>query len=79
LLKTRAKAVITTAEIVSTTLTATRSCLPPETPIIVIDDKTGPIPEGLIPFDVSISESNINMSKLIILKVTKGNSIIKWR
>ncbi|XP_067207404.1 uncharacterized protein [Linepithema humile] len=51
LLMTKAKAVITAAEIVSTVLNATRSCLPPETPVIVIDDKTGPIPEGSIPFD----------------------------
>nr|XP_012229595.1 PREDICTED: 4-coumarate--CoA ligase 1-like isoform X2 [Linepithema humile] len=51
LLKAKAKAVITAAEIVSTVLNATRSCLPPETPVIVIDDKTGPIPEGSIPFD----------------------------
>jgi len=56
LLKAKAKAVITAAEIASTTLTVTRSCLPPETPFIVIDDKTGPIPEGVIPFDVSIQK-----------------------
>lgn len=53
LLKAKAKAVITATEIASIALTATRACLPPETPFIVIDDKTGPIPEGLIPFDVS--------------------------
>lgn len=59
LLKANAKAVITVAEIVSTVLTATRSCLPPETPFIVIDDKTGPIPDGSIPFDVSITKKYI--------------------
>ncbi|XP_070150446.1 uncharacterized protein [Polyergus mexicanus] len=52
LLKVNAKAIITSASIASTTLAATRaSCLPPEIPFIVIDDKTGSIPEGSIPFD----------------------------
>ncbi|KMQ94980.1 putative 4-coumarate-- ligase 3-like protein [Lasius niger] len=41
----------TAASIASITLAATRACLPPETPFIVIDDKTGSIPEGSIPFD----------------------------
>ncbi|CAL1685815.1 unnamed protein product [Lasius platythorax] len=45
------KAIITSASIASITLAATRACLPPETPFIVIDDKTGSIPEGSIPFD----------------------------
>ncbi|TGZ55917.1 uncharacterized protein [Temnothorax longispinosus] len=51
LLKANAKAVITSSAIASTVLVATRACLPRETPVIVIDDKTGSIPEGLIPFD----------------------------
>ncbi|GAB1860530.1 Probable 4-coumarate--CoA ligase 1 [Camponotus japonicus] len=51
LLRANAKAIITSASIASTTLAATRACLSPETPFIVIDDKTSSIPEGSIPFD----------------------------
>lgn len=53
-MRVNTKAVITSTAIASTVLTATRACLPRETPFIVIDDKTGSIPEGSIPFDVSI-------------------------
>lgn len=51
LLKAKVKAVITSTAIASTVLTATRACLSRETPFIVIDDKTGSMPEGSIPFD----------------------------
>ncbi|XP_072757261.1 probable 4-coumarate--CoA ligase 1 isoform X2 [Anoplolepis gracilipes] len=51
MLRANAKAVITSTSIASTVLAATRACLPPETPFIVIDEKTGSIPEGSIPFD----------------------------
>lgn len=54
LLASNAKAIITSAEIASTVLAATKACLSPKTPFIVIDDKTHPLPEGSIPFDVSI-------------------------
>lgn len=49
--RANAKAIITSSSIASTTLTATKTCLSPETPFIVIDDKTGFIPDGSIPFD----------------------------
>ncbi|KAL0119142.1 hypothetical protein PUN28_009623 [Cardiocondyla obscurior] len=49
--KTNVKAVITSTVIASTVLSATKACLPRETPVIVIDDQTGPIPDGLIPFN----------------------------
>ncbi|XP_020279535.1 4-coumarate--CoA ligase 1-like [Pseudomyrmex gracilis] len=51
MLKANVKAVITSTVIAPTALAATKACLPPGTPFIVIDDKTGPIPEGSIPFD----------------------------
>ncbi|KAM0736789.1 4-coumarate:CoA ligase 1 [Formica fusca] len=51
LLRVNAKAIITSASIASTTLAATRACLPSKIPFVVIDDKTGSIPEGTIPFD----------------------------
>ncbi|KAL6429828.1 hypothetical protein ACFW04_007596 [Cataglyphis niger] len=51
LLRVKAQAVITSSSIASTTLAATRACLPPKAPFIVIDDKTGSIPDGSIPFD----------------------------
>lgn len=54
LLKAKVKAVITSTAIASTVLDATRACLSRETPFIVIDDKTGSMPEGSIPFDVSV-------------------------
>lgn len=44
------KAVITVAEIARSTLEAAKDALPPASPVIVIDDGTGPIPEGTIPF-----------------------------
>ncbi|XP_012538740.2 4-coumarate--CoA ligase 1 [Monomorium pharaonis] len=50
-LKVNAKAIITSTAIASTVLAATRACLPRETPFIVIDDKTGSMPEGSIPFN----------------------------
>ncbi|XP_036142190.1 probable 4-coumarate--CoA ligase 3 [Monomorium pharaonis] len=50
-LKVNTKAVITSTAIASTVLAAMRACLPRETPLIVIDDKTGPLPENSIPFD----------------------------
>lgn len=66
LLRVNAKAIITSASIASTTLAATRACLPPEIPFIVIDDKTGSIPEGSIPFDVSI-KINLHSCKYIYI------------
>lgn len=54
MLKANVKAIITSTVIAPTALAAMKACLPPGTPFIVIDDKTGPIPEGSIPFDVSI-------------------------
>lgn len=64
-MKVKTKAVITSNVIASTVIAATRACLPHGTPIIVIDDKTGPIPEGLIPFDVSIEDRSrmLDLSK----------------
>lgn len=47
-----AKAVITVAEIARTTLEAATGALPPGSPFIVIEDGSGPIPEGTIPFKV---------------------------
>ncbi|XP_025986662.2 probable 4-coumarate--CoA ligase 3 isoform X1 [Solenopsis invicta] len=66
LLKINAKAMIMSTEIASRVRATTRACLPRETPFIVIDDKTGPMPEGSIPFDdlitrgKSLSPLNIN-------------------
>lgn len=45
-----AKAIITVAEIARSTLEASRGALSPEAPFVVIEDGTGPIPEGTIPF-----------------------------
>jgi len=64
-LKVNAKAIITSTAIAFTVLAATRSCLPRETPFIVIDDKTGSMPEGSIPFDVSV-KTNIYANKSAI-------------
>lgn len=54
LLKANAKAVITSTAIAPTVFAATREGFQHKIPLIVIDDKTGSIPEGSIPFDVSI-------------------------
>lgn len=54
LLKVNAKAIITSISVASTALAAKRACLSHETPFIVIDDKIGSMPEGSIPFSVSI-------------------------
>ncbi|XP_011143611.1 4-coumarate--CoA ligase 2 [Harpegnathos saltator] len=51
LTESNAKAIITSTAIASMVLTAANACLPPQTPIIVIDDRTKPIPEGCILFD----------------------------
>jgi hypothetical protein len=60
LLKADAKAVIAAAEIISVVHTAMRT-LSPKIPFIVIDDKSSPIPEGLIHFHVSKITRNINI------------------
>lgn len=77
MLKVNAKAVITSSAIASTVLTATKACLPPETPFIVIDDKIGSIPEGSIPFDVSIKIDIHIYNKLIIFKYYKTKQLSK--
>jgi len=69
-LKADAKAIITSTAIAFTVLAAARSCLPHETPFIVIDDKTGSMPEGSIPFDVSI-KTNIHANKSAIFRCYK--------
>ncbi|XP_012538742.2 probable 4-coumarate--CoA ligase 3 [Monomorium pharaonis] len=59
-LKVNAKAIITSTGIASSVLAATRACLPfRETPFIVIDDKTGSMPEGSIPFDDLITRGKL--------------------
>ena len=54
LLRANAKAIITSTSIASTVFAAKRACLSHETPFIVIDDKIGSMPDGSIPFSVSI-------------------------
>ncbi|XP_011063256.1 PREDICTED: 4-coumarate--CoA ligase 1-like [Acromyrmex echinatior] len=50
LLRANAKAIITSTSVASTAFAAKRACLSHKTPFIVIDDKTGSMPEGSIPF-----------------------------
>ncbi|XP_011629724.1 4-coumarate--CoA ligase 1-like isoform X1 [Pogonomyrmex barbatus] len=82
LLKVNAKAVITSTIIAPTALAATKACLPPNTPFIVIDDKTGPIPEGAIPFDDLITRgktlppvrSNSSCNDVAVLPFSSGTT-----
>jgi len=76
-LKVNAKAIITSTAIAFTVLAATRSCLPRETPFIVIDDKTGSMPEGSIPFDVSV-KTNMRINQQY-LDVTKEHGKNKYK
>ncbi|XP_032691655.1 4-coumarate--CoA ligase 2-like [Odontomachus brunneus] len=68
--KSNVKAIITSTAIASTVLTAANSCLPPQTPFIVINDQINPMPEGCIPFDDLITRgkslSNIVLSRSLI-------------
>ncbi|XP_011157991.1 probable 4-coumarate--CoA ligase 3 [Solenopsis invicta] len=81
-LKVSAKAVITSTAIASAVLATTRSCLPRETPFIVIDDKSGSMPEGSIPFDDLITRGkslspvnpNINCDDLAVLPFSSGTT-----
>lgn len=51
LLTSKAKAIITTAEIASAVAKSAKSSLPPNAPFIVVDDGTQPIPSDAIPFN----------------------------
>ncbi|XP_039310931.1 4-coumarate-CoA ligase 1 isoform X2 [Solenopsis invicta] len=80
LLKVNAKAIITSNDIASRVLA--RVCLPRETPFIVIDDRTGPMPEGSIPFDDLITRGkslspvnlNTNCDDVAVLPFSSGTT-----
>ena len=78
-----AKAVITVAEIARTTLEAATGALPPGSPFIVIEDGTGPIPEGTIPFKDLIErgkslpvlkQSDMSIHDMAVLPYSSGTT-----
>ncbi|XP_012142718.1 uncharacterized protein LOC100877401 isoform X2 [Megachile rotundata] len=77
------KAVITVAEIARSTFEAAKGAVPPGSPIIVIDDGTGPIPEGTIPFKDLIErgktlpplkQSQVSINDVTILPYSSGTT-----
>lgn len=78
-----AKAIITVAEIARTALLASRGTLAPEAPFVVIEDGTGPIPEGTVPFKDLITRGktlppikNYQMSQndVVVLPYSSGTT-----
>lgn len=78
-----ANAVITSAEVADTVLEAVRSCLPPTTPFIVIEDGVKPIPNGTIPFKDLITRgkslpnvklTNLSNEELAVLPYSSGTT-----
>ncbi|CAK9827347.1 4-coumarate--CoA ligase 2 [Anthophora retusa] len=77
------KAVITVAEIARTALEASRGTLAPGAPFVVIEDGTGPIPEGTVPFKDLITRGktlpqiknlHISPSDLAVLPYSSGTT-----
>ncbi|XP_014486259.1 PREDICTED: probable 4-coumarate--CoA ligase 3 [Dinoponera quadriceps] len=80
--KSGVKAIITSTAIASTVRTAANTCLPPQTPFIVIDDQVGSMPEGSIPFNDLITrgkslpniKSDALMDDVAILPFSSGTT-----
>lgn len=78
-----AKAVITVAEIAGAALAAAKECLPQGAPFIVIEDKSGPIPEGTIPFQdllmkgrtlPALNLSDVPLDSVAVLPYSSGTT-----
>lgn len=52
MLDSGAKAIITSAEIAPAVVAAAKTCLPPNAPLIVVEDGIREVPDGTIPFKV---------------------------